>query len=104
MNKSPNAAVLSRSGRNLAPLGQGGRAVCLECCAGVEMTVVVEMVVDRGMDGGELLQGFDIPEPGHRPFPSSKRLVRVLGSIVEPATTLLISAIADLVHGRPIGT
>ena len=29
------------------------------------MTVVVEMVVDRGLVGSELLQGLDVPEAGH---------------------------------------
>lgn len=46
---------LSRSGRKLAPLGQCGRAVLLECCAGIQMTVVVEVIVDRSMNGRELL-------------------------------------------------
>ncbi len=30
------------------------------------MTVVVEVIVDRGMDGAELLQGLDVSEPGRR--------------------------------------
>ena len=50
------------------------------------MTLVVEVVVDRGMDSGQLLQGLDVPEPGHRPFPPLKRLMRVLGSGVKPAS------------------
>ena len=41
----------------------------------VQMAVVVEMVVDRGVRGGELLQGLDVPEAGHRSFSSSERLM-----------------------------
>ncbi len=55
-----------RSGRQLPPLGQGGGTVLSEDIAAVQVTVLVEMVVDRGMGGGRLLQGLDVPEPGHR--------------------------------------
>ena len=39
-------AALRRSGRQLTPLGQAGRTVLFEGVAAVEVTVVVEMVVD----------------------------------------------------------
>ena len=39
-------AGLRRSGRQLTPLGQGGRTVLFEDVAAVEVTVVVEVVVD----------------------------------------------------------
>jgi hypothetical protein len=39
------------------------------------MAVLVEMIVERGMGGGEFLQGFDVPEPRHRPLSSSERLM-----------------------------
>jgi hypothetical protein len=39
------------------------------------MAVLVEMIVDRGVSGSELLQGFDVSEPGHRALSSSKRLM-----------------------------
>ena len=45
------------SGCQLTPLGHGGGSVLFENIAAVEMAVVVEMVVDRGVDGGEFLQG-----------------------------------------------
>ena len=48
------------SGRQLTRLGQGGRTVLFEDVAAVEVTVVVEVVVDRGVDGGEFLQGLDV--------------------------------------------
>lgn len=28
------------------------------------MTLLIEVVVDRGMDGGEILYGLCVPEPG----------------------------------------
>jgi len=46
---------LAASGRQLTPLGQGGSAVLLEDIATVEVAVVVEVVVDRGVDGCEFL-------------------------------------------------
>ena len=60
------------------------------------MAVVVEMVVDRGVDGGELLQGLDVSEPRHRPFPPSKRLMPVFCPFVEPTTAGLGGRVADL--------
>src|SRR5680860_429393 len=38
-------AGLRRSGRQLTPLGQGGRTVLFEDVAAVEVTVVVEVIV-----------------------------------------------------------
>ena len=66
------------------------------------MAFVVEVVVDRSMDGGEFLQGLDVSEPRHRPFPSSERLVRVLGPVVEPTTAGLGVRITDHRQRRPI--
>ena len=54
------------------------------------MTFVVKVIVGRSMDGGEFMQGLDVPEPGHRSFSSAERLVCVFSSIiVEPLTTKL---------------
>jgi hypothetical protein len=82
----------------LAPLGQSSRAVLFENVAAVKVAVLVEVVVDRGLGGGEFLQGLYVPEPRHRSFSSSERLVRMLGSIVEPPTALLAGSIADYLH------
>jgi hypothetical protein len=57
------------------PLGQGEGAVLLEDISAVEVAVLIEVVVYRGVNGSKLLQGLDVPEPGHRPFSSSKGLV-----------------------------
>ena len=86
----------------MTPLGQGGGSVLFENIASVEMAVVVEVVVDRSMDGGEFLQGLYVPEFGQCPFPSSERLVRVLGPVVEPTTAGLGGRIADHLQRRPI--
>jgi hypothetical protein len=55
----------------LTPLGQGGRTVLFEDVAAVEVTAVVEVVLDRGMGGGKLLESFHIPELRHRSFSSA---------------------------------
>jgi hypothetical protein len=49
--------------------------VLLEDFTAIEVAVLVEVVVDRCMGGGEFLEGLYIPEPGHCSFPSSERLV-----------------------------
>jgi hypothetical protein len=59
----------------LTPFRESGSAVLLEDVAAVEVTVLVEVVVDRGMGGGELLESFQFPEFRHRSFSSSEWLV-----------------------------
>jgi len=59
----------------LAPLSESGGAVLLEIGPAVEMTFLVEIVVDRGVDGDELLQTSRSPEARHHPLSSSKRQV-----------------------------
>jgi hypothetical protein len=63
------------SRRQLAPFGQRGGAVLLEGFARGEVTFEIEMIVNRGMDRGKLLQGLYVPEFRHRPFPSPEWLV-----------------------------
>ncbi len=86
----------------LPPFSERGSAVLLEDIAAVEVAVVVEVVVDRGLGGGEFLQGLYIPEPRHRSFSSPERLVGILSPIVEPPTALLIGSIADCLHRRSV--
>ena len=62
------------SGCKLPPLSQRSSAGWFENVAAVEMALVVEVVVDRDVNGGELLQGLDVPEPGHRSVSSAERL------------------------------
>ena len=49
------------------------------------------------------MQRLHASKPLHRPFPSSKRLMRILRAIVEPTTNLLAIGVADLSHRRRIG-
>ena len=55
LNRPVKGAGLRRSGRKLAPFGQRDSAVLLEGVAAVEVTVLIEVIVDRGVNGGELL-------------------------------------------------
>ena len=93
-------SILSRG--ESAPFSERGGAILLEGIAAVEMAVPVEVVVDRGMGGGEFLQGLHISEFRHRSFSPSERLVGNLGSIVEPPTALLFGRIADYLHRRSV--
>ena len=68
----------------------------------VEIALVIEMVVNRDMDCGEFLQGLSVSKSRHRPFPPSKREIRVLGPVVQPAPALLTSWISEHLHGRSI--
>ena len=75
VNQSPNLQMMRISRRQLTPFGQRSGAIFFEGLAGVEMTVEIEMIVDRGMDGSELLQGLHVPKFRHRAFSSPERLV-----------------------------
>ncbi len=59
----------------LTPFSERGNAVMFEIVSAVEVTVVVEVVVDRGVGGSKFLEGLYVPEPGHCSFSPSKRLV-----------------------------
>ncbi len=80
----------------MTPFSERGSAVLLEDVAAVEVTVLIEVVVDRGMGGGKLLEGLHVPELRHLSFSSSERLVGILSPIIEPLAALLIGSIADL--------
>ena len=82
----------------MIPFSERCRSVLLEDIAAVEMAVLVEVVVDRGVDGREFLQGLYVPELRHCSFSSPERLVGILGSIVEPPTAHLTGSIADYLH------
>lgn len=90
------------SGCKLVPLGQGSGAVLLEDVAAVEVTVVVEVVVKRGMDRSELLKGLHVPKLRHRTLSSPERLMRVFGPVVKPATALLSGSVTDHLYRRTV--
>ncbi len=47
--------------REVTTFGQGGGAVLLECFRCGEMKFEIEMIVDRGVNRGEFLQGLHVP-------------------------------------------
>ncbi len=63
------------SRRELTPFSERGGAVLLEDIAADEVAIQIEMVVQRGVNGGEFLQGFNVPELRLGALASSKRLV-----------------------------
>ena len=95
-----SSSRLSRD--ELTPFRECGSAVLFEDVAGVEVAVKVEVIVDRGMGSSELLESFHVPEPRHRSFSSSERLVGIFSPIIEPPTALLIGSIADYFHRRSV--
>ncbi len=75
LSRPAKGAGPRRSGRQLTPLGQGVGTVLSEDVAAIEVTVLIEMIMDRGVDGGKLLQSHYVPELRHRIFSSSERLM-----------------------------
>jgi hypothetical protein len=53
------------------------------------------MVADEGMNGGEILKTSHAAESLHGQFSSSKRQVRILRPIIQPAASFLLVGIAD---------
>jgi hypothetical protein len=71
----------------LTPFRECGSAVLFEDVATVEVAVVVEVVVDRGVGGGKLLESFHVPELRHgivraNSFTLPKRQNRILRSLI----------------------
>ena len=62
------------------------------------MSFEIEVVVDRGVGGGEFLEASHSSKSEHRPLSSSKGQVAVLGPIVEPPPDFLVIIIADCLH------
>ena len=75
LSRPAKGAGPRRSGHQLPPLGQGGGTVLSEDVAAIEVTVLIEMIMDRGVDGGKLLQSLYVPELRHRTLSSSERLM-----------------------------
>ena len=86
----------------MPPLGESGGSVQLEVVSGIEVSLLVEVVADRGMNGGEFLQTSYAPEPEHGTFPPSKREMRILGTIVNPAASFLPIYATDLLERRTV--
>ena len=64
-----------------------------------ELALLVEVVVDVGIDRGELLQCLHPLKPQHRSLSSSDRQVGIFRPVVEPAAHLTVIEITKLTHG-----
>ncbi len=51
LSRRAKGAGPRRSGRQLPPFGQGGGTVLFEDVAAIEVTILIEMIMDRGVDG-----------------------------------------------------
>jgi N-acyl-D-aspartate/D-glutamate deacylase len=79
-----------RSGTaKLTPLGKSSGAIALDVGSTDEVALLIKMLVDRGMGGGELLQAAHPPEALHRPLSSSQRLMGIFDAVVQPAAGAL---------------
>src|SRR5208337_3153255 len=72
------------------------------------MALLIEMVVDLGVNRTEFLQRLHTSKALHGALSSSKRLMRILRAIVEPAADFLAIGVADLSHrgrvsAKPVG-
>ena len=74
-DRSRKTGIEPNSGRELTPCGQGLSTVFLEFFTAVEMAFEVEVVVNGGLDGGELLKTSHRPEPVHDFLSSPQGLV-----------------------------
>ena len=76
-------------GAESAPLRESGGAVGLEVISLGEIALLVEVVEDGRVDGGELLKTSHAPEALHRAFSSSEGEMGVLHSVVQPSACCL---------------
>lgn len=73
-----------------------------------EVALLVEVVMDLAMKGGEFLQRSHAPEAQHRPLSSSERLVTVLEMVVQLSASFAFADGAEgfecrTVRCKPIG-
>ncbi len=64
-----------------------------------ELALLVEVVVDVGMDRGELLLCLHPSKPQRCPLSSSEWQVGIFRPVVEPAAHLTVIEITKLTHG-----
>ena len=74
-------------GKKAVPRGKIGGTSQLAADAVLEVALRMNVVLDRSMNRGELLQRSRTPEPQHGPLTSSERKMRVLGQVVVPAAS-----------------
>lgn len=64
------------------PFGQHGGAALPQRVSRYEVTFAVEVIEDRGMDGGKSPESLYVPEFRHRSLRSSERKVGIFGSVI----------------------
>ena len=80
----------------MAPFGKDSGPLLFEDVAAAEIALVD---VDPAMYSRQPLQGLNVPEPRHRHFPPSKRLMRRLHSTVKPAPAFILPKISEHERG-----
>jgi hypothetical protein len=86
-------------GTEFAPLGKSSGTISLEVGSTDEVALLIEVVVDRGMGGGKLLEAAHPPEALHRPLSSSQRLMSIFNAVVQPAAGALAALGSNGFHG-----
>ncbi len=76
----------------------------LEGVSAGERSLLIKMVVDGGMDGGEFLQTSYASETLHGAFLLSEWQVRVLNPVIEPPTRLLLFQRAQFCERSLVGS
>ncbi len=107
-----NSSPLGRNGpkpkgglsHDCAPLGQSGGASFFVKVSADEVTLLLKMIVDLGVDGRELLDGLHPSKSDHCALSSSEREVGILELAVQLAPGLLVIAGANRFEGGAIGT
>ncbi len=90
--------------KKTTPLCESSGAVQVEFLPTVEGAFLVEMVVDRGVDGCKILQASHPSEPQYRALPLSKWLMRILGAIVRSVVSPMTLGTAKNPHRRTVGS
>lgn len=67
------------------------------------MALLDEVIVNGGLDGGELLKTSHRPEPHHDFLSPSQWLMRVFGSVIEPPPGFLAENNSQMTKRRLVG-
>lgn len=100
-SQSPYPRLASGT-KEAAPLLESGGTVRFEIFSRVEPAFLVEVIVNRAVDGCELLQTSHLAEAQHRPLSPSERQVRVLGTVVDPSPHFTVISAAKIFQSGPI--
>lgn len=81
------------------PPGKGSRSSGFEIVFADEAAVLVEVVVEFGVDGAELLQRPHLPQPPHGPPSTSEWQMGLLCPVIEPTAGHLPFSVVQLLDG-----